>query len=817
MVRLNLRQKVLAAFIIIAVLPFAFYVYYSSVNLNRVEDILRVKAAKALDDEASEALVVRAELVAGQVSAFLNEAESDLNEAMLLRHSPEVYKNFLEIHHKGIWYLDGKKERHTSLPLYSEIAFISPDGQELVKAEDGHISHDLRDVSIPANTKYHCEDYFLKAVKMRPGGIYVGHVTGFQANKLHNAGEYYGTKYRGYLRFAAPVYVKGKLTGVLTLALNQRHLMEFTQHITPSKEKYVVTPSYKSGNYSFMFDDQGWIITHPKYWDIRGVDKKGVLVPPYTINSNAEDITLGRIPYNLFKAGFIHKNYPVAARETLEGHSGVVDVTNVGGAEKMMAYAPIYYSEGVYAKTGIFGGITIGAEKSRFHEPAYEIAGVIRKEFTRFIKSAWLMLGVICIIVLIVSYRLAHGITKPLNKLYLATKNISDENYTQVDVDTGDEVGQLADSFNKMARELEARRASLVRSLEELETSRSKLLKEQSFKTTVFENIETGIITVDEKNVVNFINNSARKILDTEDAIGAELCALISSGWPEIVDVLKDVLSRDDGLKWDGYLELERGGRTLTFRLAVLPLRDKELQGRILTVEDLTERVNLRKQMGQMERLASMGRLSAGLAHEIRNPLTGVSILLDDLHDRMLDRQDDQLLIRKSLQEIERLESLVNELLSFTKIHSSEFVTGNISDIISDIVFLVKKQCERNSVKLTTDISPDLKPFPMDCVRLKQAFLNIVTNALDFMQSGGELSIRVYAQGNSVRVHFKDTGRGISKDRLQYIFEPFYTTRKEGSGLGLAITHNIIAEHGGEIKVNSAEGAGTEFVITFPV
>lgn len=111
-----------------------------------------------------------------------------------------------------------------------------------------------------------------------------------------------------------------------------------------------------------MFDDEGWIITHPKHWDIRGVDSRGVLVPPYTENTPEALVQTGRIPYNLFHAGFIHQNYPVAAADILDGLSGVVDVTNVGGSQKMMAYAPIKYDKGVYAENGIFGGITIGSE-----------------------------------------------------------------------------------------------------------------------------------------------------------------------------------------------------------------------------------------------------------------------------------------------------------------------------------------------------------------------------------------------------------------------------------------------------------------------
>ncbi len=264
-------------------------------------------------------------------------------------------------------------------------------------------------------------------------------------------------------------------------------------------------------------------------------------------------------------------------------------------------------------------------------------------------------------------------------------------------------------------------------------------------------------------------------------------------------------------------MDAERNGRTLNFRLALHPLRFGEEGGRILTVEDLTERVSLRQQMARMERLASLGRLSAGIAHEIRNPLTGVSLLLDELHDRLLHQPEDQALIYRSLQEIERLEGLVGELLDFASQPQTRLEPGDVRQVLRDTLFLVKKQCQRGGVELVEAMDADLPPVPLDRDKLKQAFLNLMNNAREAMPRGGVLKIGTQAGAEGVRIAIGDTGEGIPADRLALIFEPFYTSKSAGTGLGLSITHNIVSDHGGRIEVKSRPGEGTTFLLFFPL
>jgi len=560
------------------------------------------------------------------------------------------------------------------------------------------------------------------------------------------------------------------------------------------------------------------MITHPKFWDIRGLDRRGRLLPAYTQNSSPEDVRTGRIPFNLLQARFVHPNYPAVAREVMAGRSGVADVTNVGGLRKIMAYAPIYFSEGDYGLRGIFGGVTIGAEVGQFHSAASAASDAIGRELSRFASGSAVVIFLTGVIVFFVALRMSGEIVEPLRDLIDATKRMArGRMVSELAVASGDEIGELSMSFNHMARELNERRSRLLRSLQELRRSRLEILQERNFKEAIFEHVEMGILTLDAEACLTSLNGPASRLLGIAvDTSGTSLPDALAN-WPELLTAVANDGLQSGGTVWSRYVEIEREGSRRTYRVATLPLDAGGTRGWLLTIEDLTERVELRRQMARVERLASLGRLSAGIAHEIRNPLTGVSLLLDELHDRLLGRNEDQGLIQRALSEIERLETLVGELLRFSAWPASNRQPADLGAVLHDTLFLVRKQCANSGVELIETIDEPLPPISLDRDKLKQAFLNLFNNALDAMPHGGRLQVAASCEGRVLRVTVSDSGEGISAEHLAMIFEPFFTTKGGGTGLGLAITHNIISDHDGRITVDSRPGEGAIFSVVFPL
>jgi len=825
---MTLFKKILAAMLLISLLPLIVSAIILALNLGNVREKLASRIAAAADLQASESLRQRAEQVATNISGFLKECEGDLRLLAALPRSPRVLKAFYDSRKGLVWHRSGPAESPHEvkewIPHYSALAVIDRNGQEICAIRDGRLipQAELRNVSNPANTEYRSEEYFNRVKTLKAGEIYVSHLTGFHLSKdeqLAGAADpehSFGRSYKGVIRFGAPLFdARGKFAGMVLLSLDHRQLMEFSQHILPGKNTETVFPSYKSGNYAFLFDDEGWIITHPKFWDIRGLDPKGRPIPPYNKHSSPADVESGRIPFNLDQAGFVHPNYPQVAAMARQKKSGYVDITNVGGARKMMAFAPILYDSGDYKRYGIFGAVTIGYQVDQFHGVARAGVSLINHQLHEHIMSSTLIVTVTSFMVVLCAWLLSRGVTRPLALLAEGTRQVAEGSAgNRVEITSNDEIGELADNFNKMAEELEVRKNSLLRTLDELSSSRKEILEERDFKESILESISSAILTISPAGRLTSINGTGKKLLGERATPGTDFTALFT-GFSDMAERIGEVLAGQKGYGREPLI-VERDDVSRYFEVGYFPIGEESVRGITVTMRDETVRERLREEMIRMDRLASLGRLSAGIAHEVRNPLTGISLLLDDLHDRSFDDPNSQTMMRKALQEIERVERLVSALLNFASPPKAQFREGELDRVIHDTILLLRRLCEQHRVGLSF-VPAEVPRFFFDGEKIKQAVLNLIKNGLEAMPEGGTIEVATRVDEGWAIITIKDNGPGIAEKDLPLIFEPFFTRKGGGTGLGLSITRRIVEEHHGKIGVESDEGRGTVFIIQLPM
>ena len=829
MPRITLFKKILIITLLLTLLPLLASSLVLLVNLESINERLTSEIANTADTQASESLQMRAQHVAETVGDFLRQCENDL---LFLSRTPleqQNLLNFYEIRRSEVWERHGTatspREIRRQVPLYRSFAFIDSLGKERIVIRDGRFltSSELRDVSKPVNTEFKSEDYFHRIRLLKRGEIYVSHLTGFHVSKqeqLAGASEpeyaFNGITYQGVIRFGTPLYSPdGTFIGMVVISLDHRHLMEFTQHIDPGKNFSTVFPSYQSGNYAFLFDDEGWIITHPKYWDIRGVDSSGRPVPPYTKKSSEADIETGRIPYNLDYAGFVHPNYPVVAASIRAQRTGYVDTTNVGGAKKVMAFAPIRYDTGDYGKNGVFGGVTIGFQVDQFHDAARKGSRLINRELREHRTVSALFILLTALLSALSAWLLSRGISRPLRQLTEgASRLAAGDTHERVTVVSSNEIGELANTFNFMADELELRKQNLLSTLDELRRSRLEIMDERNFKANILESISSAIVTFSPEGLLTSINGTGLAFLGSEIAQEMHFMEVFND-WGDLAEHIAHTLNTRTGYGRSS-LVIDRGTGMTYFDVGLFPIGNDAEKGLTVTMRNETEKEKLREEMIRLDRLASLGKLSAGIAHEVRNPLTGISLLLDDLHDRASSASEDQVMIKKALTEIERVERLISALLNYSSPVRADFREGDLNSIAHDTVLLLRRPCERQRVSLTLE-QGEVPLFKFDPEKIKQALLNIVRNAQEAMPEGGQIVINTSVKGDYASVVISDSGHGISPEDLPLIFEPFFTRKGAGTGLGLSITQRIVEEHHGLIRVESSHYHGTCFTIELPL
>ena len=253
---------------------------------------------------------------------------------------------------------------------------------------------------------------------------------------------------------------------------------------------------------------------------------------------------------------------------------------------------------------------------------------------------------------------------------------------------------------------------------------------------------------------------------------------------------------------------------------SMLGSREAENQALVVNVQDLTEIKRLERQSRRSQRLAALGTMAAGVAHEIRNPLGGIrgasQLLAREMKDNERLKDFPDVIVR----EVDRLDQTVEQLLDLARPVTVALAPTSIGEVVERALALVELEAEKNAVSLVKKVSPQLKPIDADAGQLTQVFLNLFINALQAMPNGGTLTVEAReetgpAGASSTVVEVNDSGCGMKHHVLEHLFMPFFTTRESGTGLGLAVSHKIVEEHGGTIDVVSEEGTGSSFVVSF--
>jgi two-component system sensor histidine kinase HydH len=222
------------------------------------------------------------------------------------------------------------------------------------------------------------------------------------------------------------------------------------------------------------------------------------------------------------------------------------------------------------------------------------------------------------------------------------------------------------------------------------------------------------------------------------------------------------------------------------------------------------------EQLRRADRLTALGELSAGMAHEIRNPLGSIKGAVEILQDDYSENDPKYEFIKILLKETDRLNHILQEFLGFARPRTPEFQYADVNGIIESVLLLVSQQAKTARVDVEKRLDPGVGRRSVDADLLKQAILNIVLNAIQAMPKGGTLTVSSEANAGMLGLTFEDTGTGMNDETKKKLFSPFFTTKKTGTGLGLAITYRIIENHAGSITVESEQGKGTKFIVSLP-
>jgi len=341
----------------------------------------------------------------------------------------------------------------------------------------------------------------------------------------------------------------------------------------------------------------------------------------------------------------------------------------------------------------------------------------------------------------------------------------------------------------------------------------------KSYTENVVEHMPNGLISVDGEGRIVSVNRNASELLELkgrrirgvsfDQVIGRDIFDL-----NETLELGRAIIERE-------VLCRTAGGKVLPVSISATPLRDADGRnmGAVTILRDMREIRELQEKVRRSERLASLGRLASGIAHEIRNPLSSIKGFAQYFQGKLKPASQDKGYADIMIREVERLDRVIAGLLDFARPQEPRPERVSMGEILDHSLTLVQSDLQRKEIEVERNYDDGNIILNVDRDQITQAFLNIFKNSLESMEGGGKLrvSLRRNRDKTMVEIRVSDTGSGISRENLSRIFDPFFSTKKKGTGLGLAITLKIIENHGGEIGVDSSQGKGTTFRVLLPL
>jgi len=348
----------------------------------------------------------------------------------------------------------------------------------------------------------------------------------------------------------------------------------------------------------------------------------------------------------------------------------------------------------------------------------------------------------------------------------------------------------------------------------------------------IVQNVVSGLVTTDQEGGITSFNRMAEEITGHkfEDVYQEEIETLFPgfSNWKRSIGGTPgDVWSRFRFSRWETKFS-RRDGTRLILGFSLSPLKDSSDQeiGSILIFQDLTRLREMEEDLKRADRLAAVGKMAAGIAHEIRNPLASISGSIEMLKDELGNSASNQQLMGIILREVSRLNSLIADFLLFARPISPGKETIHLNQLVEEILKMFANDPDFNpQIRLETRFRDDLF-IQGDPHQIRQVFWNLFINAAQAMPQGGELRVELRRNSSSLpflkgqthgEISIKDTGVGIGEEEIGKIFDPFFTTKEKGTGLGLSIVHSILESYGGKITAQSQKGSGSVFYVYLPL